>query len=232
MCKKFFILVLLIFAFFPVFSQINFGVGMGANFSYLIGKDRIEDSKRRIGMCPGVFVDFPLVYESFLEIGAMYSQQGVSIKTEENIRGVLVKYTENRNIDFLVIPITWKQRFGDFYTQAGPYVGLAMDASLTWKKDSIAKDTSIRTKGTKASFVNVLRQYDVGAMFGVGYQNAIARGLDLFIGVNYRMGFFSVEDRNKTQIRNKVLRNQVFSVTAGLFFVKNRSSKTYRGHRR
>ena len=204
---------------------------MGANFSYLIGDDRIEGSKRRIGMCPGVHVSIPLVYESFLEIGAIYSQQGVTIKTDEQIKYFRVKYTENRNIDFLIIPITWKQQFGDFYTQLGPYVGIALDASCKWKTDTVYADSTIRKTGTMKTFVNSLRQYDVGAQFGIGYQTSLSGNIDLFLGVNYKQGFFSVEDKNKKQVNNKKLRNQIFSVTAGIYFVKNRRSKTYRHHR-
>ena len=48
-----------------------FGMSMGANFSNLIGRDRIEDSKPRIGVCPGINVDIPLVYDTYLEIGCL-----------------------------------------------------------------------------------------------------------------------------------------------------------------
>lgn len=232
MYKKIFILFLTVLLSVPALAQLNFGVSMGANFSYLIGSDRIEGAKMRMGISPGVHLAIPLVYESFLELGALYSQQGVAVKTDETVRGIRIKYTENRNIDFLIIPITWKQRFGDFYTKLGPYVGVALDASLTWKKDSISQGNSVRTTGTKKSFVNDLRQYDVGADLGLGYQTSISGGMDLFIGVNFRKGFFSVEDRNKKQINNKKLRNQVVLVSAGVYFVKSRASRTYRKHRR
>ncbi|MCR4560110.1 MAG: PorT family protein [Bacteroidales bacterium] len=230
--KKIFILVITaLVGSLNAFSQINVGASMGVNFSYLIGDDRIEDATKRIGISPGIHVAFPLVYESFLEVSAIYSQQGVMIKKDDQERNFHIKYRENRNIDFMIIPITWKQQFGDFYTKLGPYVGVALDAQLTWKCDSISPDTSIRASGKKASFVNDLRQYDVGANFGLGYQTSISGGIDLFVGVDYRIGFFSIEDKNKKQINNKKLRNQVFSFSAGIYFVKNRRSKTYRHHR-
>ena len=230
--KKIFILVITaLVGSLNAFSQINVGASMGVNFSYLIGDDRIEDATKRIGISPGIHVDIPLVYESFLEISALYSQQGVTIKQDFMEKYIHVKYRESRNIDFLIVPITWKQQFGDFYTKLGPYVGAALNADLTWKRDSISADTAIRQTGTEKSFVNQLRQYDVGADFGIGYQTSITGGIDLFVGVDYRIGFFSIEDKNKKQINNKKLRNQVFCVSAGIYFVKNRRSKTYRHHR-
>ena len=69
--KKIFILVITaLVGSLNAFSQINIGASMGANFSYLIGDDRIEDATKRIGISPGIHVDIPLVYESFLEISA------------------------------------------------------------------------------------------------------------------------------------------------------------------
>jgi hypothetical protein len=230
--KKIFILVITaLVGSLNAFSQINVGASMGVNFSYLIGDDRIEDATKRIGMCPGIHVAFPLVYESFLEVSAIYSQQGVMIKKDYQERNFHIKYRENRNIDFMIIPITWKQQFGDFYTKVGPYVGIALAAERSWKCDSISPDSAKRISGKEASFVNDLRQYDVGANFGLGYQTSISGGIDLFVGVDYRIGFFSIEDKNKKQINNKKLRNQVFSFSAGIYFVKNRRSKTYRHHR-
>ncbi|MBQ3689421.1 MAG: hypothetical protein II937_06080 [Bacteroidales bacterium] len=239
---KFTILFLLAVLNIDVFAQgVSFGITMGVNSSYLIGKDKIEGSKNRLGICPGMFLDIPLVYESFLEIGAIYSQQGVCVKTEPDApNNVVVKYTELRKIDYLTVPITWKQKFGDFFTQAGPFVSIATNAELTWKKDSIlnqsavkeGEQSSYRFEGKKGSFVNNLRQYDVGAMFGIGLQTAITGGMDLFFGASYKIGFFSVETKGKNESRNKILRNQVFSATAGIYFVKSRASRTYRGHSR
>lgn len=204
-----------------------FGISMGANFANLIGTDKIQDSKPRIAMCPGINVDIPLVYDTYLEIGAYYSQQGVAVKTDEITRGsVREKETITKYVDYLQVPLFWKQSFGDIYTKIGPFASMALQASSDWKKDSIARDTMSVHRGSYNSFINKLRKYDVGAAFAVGYQSSISRSLDIFIDLSYKIGFFSVEE--KTDAQKKVLRNQVFCVSVGVYFQQNRHSKTYR----
>ena len=205
----------------------QFGASMGVNFANLIGANKIEDSKPRIGLYPGINVDIPLVYDTYLEVGAYYSQQGVSVKTDEMGRGMVrEKQTITKYVDYLQIPLYWKQSFGDIYTKIGPFASIALDASSKWKIDSIGRDTMMVHKGKYDSFITKLRKYDVGAAFAVGYQSSISRCLDIFIDASYKIGFFSVEE--KTDNQKKILRNQLFSVSVGVYFVQSRHSKTYR----
>ncbi len=220
----------------------NFGLSMGVNFTNFVGRVKIPESQPRIGICPGVLLDIPMAYESYLELGAIYSQQGVMIKKDgfpgANTHHVISK--ETKFVDYVTIPVLWKQTFGDLYVKAGPFLAVATKATSKLVTDTItrtsyvhydsSKDTTEFGKSLNQSFVNSLRQYDVGASFNVGFQTSVARGLDLFVDASYKIGFFSVEEQPAT--KNSPLRNQYFQVTAGMFFVKNRSSKTYRGYRR
>lgn len=218
----------------------NVGFSMGANFTNLVGRNRIKDSDPRIGVCPGLHVDFPLAYESWLEVSGVYSQQGVRIKTDgyplkpqERVKTNITRY-----VDYLTVPIMWKQSWGDIFTKIGPYAAFAMKATSKLVSDTIrgmeetvhydsSEDTSLLGQSFNQSFINSLRQYDVGACFGIGYSTPLGRSnLDFFIEANYRFGFFSVEDKPKTKA--DALRNQVFSIRAGFFIVNNRRSNTYR----
>ncbi|MCQ2975801.1 MAG: PorT family protein [Bacteroidales bacterium] len=224
-------LLIILLAFLAVNSYAQkpiYGISMGANFSNLIGRDKIEDSKPRIGICPGINIDIPLVYETFLEIGAYYSQQGVKVETDEFVKSVRQKLKVTKYVDYLQIPIYWKQTYGDIYTKIGPFASMAIQASSDWKKDSIAREEMSVSEGSYASFINKLRKYDVGAAFAVGLQTSIASNLDLFFDASYKIGFFSVEEKTDTQ--KKVLRNQLFSVSVGVYFVQQRHSKIYRRH--
>ena len=206
-----------------------FGLSMGVNHANLIGRDRVEDSKPRIGMCPGINVDIPLVYDTYLEIGAYYSQQGVTVKTDEMVKAsVREKFKITKFVDYLQVPIYWKQSFGDIYTKVGPFASMAIRANSDWKQELVSRDSITVEKGHYSSFINKLRKYDVGAAFAIGYQTSIARSLDIFFDASYKIGFFSVEE--KTDTNKKVLRNQVFCISAGVYFVQNRHSKIY--HRR
>ncbi|MBO7440648.1 MAG: outer membrane beta-barrel protein [Bacteroidales bacterium] len=236
------------------------GFSLGANFSNLVGPGKIEGSKPRFGFCPGLVLNFPTAFESYLEVGAFYSQQGVNIKTEDygadpealipymgkdlyykytqqNIRTLRYQTNISKHVNYLCIPVMWKQSFGALYGKIGPWASFALDA-YSQKKVTIhcgadtvvkydsSKDTTAVGKAFNQSFINKLRKYDVGGAISVGYQTAIGQGLDLFIDVSYKVGFFSVED--EPQNRKSTIRNMYFTVSTGLFFVRDRRSRTYR----
>lgn len=239
----------------------NVGISLGANFSNLVGPGKIKDSKPRLGFCPGVIIDIPTTFESFLELGAFYSQQGVNIKSDEygadrdNLvpymgKDLFKKYTSDGNhktlrcktniskhVDYLCIPVMWKQSFGSLYGKIGPWAAFALNA-YSQKKVTIycgtdtiikydsKKDTTEVGKAFNQTFINKLRKYDVGMGMSIGYQTAVAHGMDLFIDATYRMGFFSVE--NEPLNRKSTIRNMYFIISAGVFFVSDRKSKTFR----
>lgn len=240
-----------------------FGLSLGANFSNLVGPGKITGSKPRLGFCPGFFLDFPTAYESYLEVGAFYSQQGVNIKTDDYDRDVINKtirqldekantyYAEpihrnstircktniSKHVDYLCVPIMWKQSFGTLYGKIGPWAAFAINAysqnkiSLYFANDTIIKydskkDTTDIGKAFNQNFINSLRKYDLGVGLSIGYQTAIAQELDIFIDATYRMGFFSVEDEPLN--RKATIRNMYFTISAGIVLVKDRRSRTYR----
>lgn len=244
--------ILMLAALFCDAQSTNVGISMGVNFSNFVGRNRIEDSDPRIGMCPGLRLAFPLAYESWLEVSGIYSQQGVRIKSDgyPNRPQERIKSNVTRYVDFLTIPVMWKQSWGDLYTEIGPYAAFAMKATskktsttITRVKDDStgvwyvqesyydsSKDTTEAGKRLNQSFINSLRQYDVGACFAIGYNTSLGKSnIDLFLEASYRFGFFSVEENPKSKA--DALRNQVFCVTAGFYFVNNRRSSTYRRRR-
>lgn len=238
----------------------NFGISLGANFSNLVGPGKIEDSKPRLGFCPGIVLDIPTAFESYLELGAFYSQQGINIKSDDygadpealipymgkdlyqrytvqTIRTLRYKTNISKHVDYLCIPVMWKQSFGALYGKIGPWASFAVNAYSQKKvtiycgQDTIIKydskkDTTVVGRAFNQSFINKLRKYDVGAAMSVGYQTAIGQGMDLFIDASYKIGFFSVEDEPLN--RKSTIRNMYFTISAGIFFVKDRRSRTYR----
>lgn len=230
---------ILIFLLVTIFSIDGFaqkarlGINMGPNFCNLVGRDKIDDSKPRIGFYGGLNVDIPLAYDAFLQIGAYYSQQGVKVETDEFVNNDSLNtshyiYSEYKYVDYLHIPIFWKQTFGDVYTKVGPYAAMPIRTKSEYKKKWENRDTIIVHTDTLKAFINNLRRYDVGAAFAVGFQTSISRGLDLFFDASYRIGFFSVEQTSETS--KKIIRNQCFCVSAGVYFVQRRGSRTYRHH--
>ena len=236
------------------------GFSLGANFSNLVGQGKIEGSKPRFGFCPGIVLNFPTALESYLEVGAYYSQQGVNIKseaygadydalvpymgaelykkyTQQTIRTLRYKTNISKHVDYLCIPVMWKQTFGQLYGKIGPWAAFAVDAysqkkvTINCGADTVikydsSKDTTAIGKAFNQSFINKLRKYYVGGAMSVGFQTAIGQGLDLFIDATYKIGFFSVEDEPVN--RQSTIRNMYFTISAGLLFVRDRRSRTYR----
>lgn len=231
---------MLMIAFSCVAQSTNIGFSMGANFSNLVGKGRPADDDPRIGICPGFHLEFPLAYLSYLEVSAIYSQQGVRIYTDEfpEKNYIREKNTITKYIDYVNIPVLWKQEFGDLYAKIGPYASLAMKATskkkseITYGRDSIvyydsSDDTTAVGMAFNQSFINSLRQFDVGLNLSFGYRTSLGRSnFDFFIDACYKIGFFTVEEEPKTKAN--ALRNQLFSVSMGFFIVNNRRSTTYR----
>ena len=236
------------------------GFSLGANFANLVGPGKIEGSKPRFGFCPGIVINFPTAFESYLEVGAFYSQQGVNIKSEaygadpealipymgdslyhvftvERKRTLRYKTNISKHVDYLCIPVMWKQSFGSLYGKVGPWAAFALNAysgkkvtincgSDTVIKYDSGKDTTVIGKSFNQSFINKLRKYDVGGAMSIGFQTAIAQNLDIFIDATYRIGFFSVEDEPLN--RKATIRNMYFTISAGLLLVNDRRSRTYR----
>lgn len=252
--------LLLVLAQGAVAQSVHVGFSLGANFANLVGPGKIEGSKPRLGFCPGLVVDFPTAFESYLEVGLFYSQQGVNIKSDDygvdpktlktymgdslytvftvdRQRTIRSKVNISKHVDYLCIPVMWKQSFGSLYGKVGPWASFALNAksgqkvSIYCGSDTIikydsSKDTTVVGKAFEQSFINQLRKYDVGLGMSIGYQTAISQNMDIFIDATYRMGFFSVED--KPANRKATIRNLYFTISAGIFFVSDRRSRTYR----
>ncbi len=240
---------------FVMAQSSNLGISLGANFSNLIGPGKIDGSKPRLGFCPGLVLDIPTAYESYLELGLLYSQQGVTIKDEsydrfevrqymtdyeyQKFQNKTIRFKTNisKHVDYITFPVMWKQSFGGLYGKVGPWVSFAVQAESEKKvsvyvgtdtiiKYSSSSDTTAVGKAFNQSFINQLRKYDMGGGISVGYQTSIGQSFDLFIDASYKIGFFSVEDQPTD--RKSVIRNQYFTVSAGVFLVKNRRSRTFR----
>ena len=247
-CKKTFlaIFMLAMFASNASAQKTCFGFSAGANFSNLIGRDKIDDSEPRIGLYGGVNIDIPLAYGVYLEVGGFYSSQGVKVKIDEYqaLKGGVnqqVHYTRTANkfVNYLHVPLSWKQSFGDVYTKLGPYVAMPLTVNSDWEEKKVYVaysdstnaektdgETIEKVKGNDGKFVNNLRQYDVGAALGIGFQTSISRGLDWFIDASYKIGFFSIE--RTTDTSKKQIRNQCFTISTGIYFIQKRSSRIYR----
>lgn len=98
---------------FPGFSQADFGIKAGVNFSNIDFNIRSASPEGRVGFNLGTFVDFKLSRSFHLQPEVLYSREGI----KEGI------------IDYLNIPATLKWYFVEgIHLDAGPQLGILVDA--------------------------------------------------------------------------------------------------------
>jgi len=199
-------------------SQTYTGFTGGINFATLSGAHDFNKKLPRYGLSAGILFNITLKYEMTLEIGGLYSQQGATYKNEKFNFSSKEIYTVYKKIDYLMIPISWKQEWGDVYTKAGLYVELPLAAESSYKSiieygDSI-KNLTDTSSTLIYSFTNSLRKYDVGACFGIGLINPISDQFDFFLDISYKFGFFPLLEYYRP---DNMVKNSMFTVSVGLF---------------
>ena len=205
-----------------LFSQTFFGFVGGVNFSQLSGDNPDFDMQiPRIGMYGGITLDVILKHNTYLQIGGMYSQQGSVLKSSYFLTGQKVTYKEYNNVDYFTLPLTWKQLWGDFFTQMGIYGQTPIIAKSYWKKEIDYANSSWDTiSGPIKSFTSNLRHYDVGIFFAFGLQVPISYQYDWYLNVSFRQGFFPIKTQkyydNINQSAEDIIRNRVFSINTGI----------------
>ncbi len=188
----------------------------GLNIATLAGdSSQLDNRHARLGAYVGLGLNFKLSYSSFVQVGAIYSQQGTYYTTEEFRQGYLnIDYTYH-NIDYLHIPFLWREYFGNFYSELGGYVAIALFTSSPWKKEIYYTDSIyIAGEGEYISFSNNLTFYDYGALFGIGYETMLTPQYDVGVTLRFKPGLAKINtggDRPST-----ILRNQVFTISVSI----------------
>lgn len=193
----------------------NIGFAAGGGLTYLSGdNDKYDQTLYRKAAYGGIFYDIYLEFQNTLEVGVFYSQQG-GIKQKE-FYGIGKKYSfsVNNEVDYVMFPLIWRQTWGELYTQIGMYGEVAINAQSVWKQETYYYDTLLTSTGLYRSFTHELRMYDVGALFGAGYQLPVTLKFDVFINFSYKFGFFPIQ--NKPESTAEIMRNRVFTLSTGI----------------
>lgn len=203
-------------------SQMVFGLNTGLNLSYLTGRDTLYfnvDNKYK-NLKPGVnfkmLFDINAGYQRFVEIGAIYSEEGVNFNLtsfEPTDTGtVKMIKTQKNNLQYLKIPLSWKQIWGDWYTIIGLYGAIALLPQATYKTKVYSLDTIyIQNKG---NFNLNIFKYDMGLVLGFGLQLPINNYYDFTIGLSYNHGFLALYPNYNKQ----AMYNRTFNISIGIFF--------------
>ncbi len=202
------------------YSQKAFpGFRLGLNVASFTG-DSTELDKRlpRYGVTLGVLWDMYLSEDTYLQLGVGYSQQGAEFYSGYFYKGFYNKDEIVHKVDYLIFPVVWKEKWSSVYTLIGGYVGIVpLSPSSKWYKYIYYPDSISVQSGTYNSFTSNINFFDVGPVFGVGYQVKLSQQFDIFLEATYRPGMVTVNKDYSRPIYQ--MKNQVFSFTVGLISI-------------
>lgn len=228
---------LLIFSFIQFSnSQMIFGINTGLNLSYLTGRDSIYfnvDNKYK-NLKPGANIkmlfDINIGYQRFVEIGAIYSQEGVNYRvttfepTDTGTGTVKIIKIQKNNLQYLKIPLSWKQIWGDWYTVIGMYGAIALLPEAKWINKFYALDRMYSDTG---KFKLDIFKYDMGINLGFGLQLPLNNYYDFTIGLSYYHGFLGLYPKYNKQ----AMYNRTFNISVGIFFNNKGYKYKYKSRR-
>ncbi len=229
--KKISSIIILLFIYTSLQGQNSAsGFFSGLNLSMLTGDStKLPNRTFRYGARAGMFWDFNVKYNTDFEFGIFYSQQGVKYYHQYFDFNKEVYMKNINKIDYIQIPVVWKEHFGTAYTKIGIYSEIAANAKSLWFLEYKYRDSMQTYNGQYPSFVNSLRLYDIGAYFGAGFQFSTRKKVDILIEANFTHGFFPINEGEYSS--ENQMRNMSFNISAGLLFGKSKKKK-YKSHRR
>ena len=153
--KLFFLLAVLLTASCYVHAQVSFGVRAGLNLSNWMDDD-YNTLTFKPGFQAGVVAD--IAFNEFLSLqpGLQFSQMGAQEKED----GDAVIMTLN----YLQFPVNLQVKLGDFFVQAGPYLGYGLNVKGT------IKSGGIKVSASESFDDSGLKSIDLGMGAGFGYQ--------------------------------------------------------------
>ena len=193
--KRVFFLLIAVLTVSYAHAQVSIGVRAGLNLTNLYSDDDYATFKP--GFQAGVVADFAFHDNFSLQPGLQFSQMGAQSKEDGDVSRVTLNYIQ--------LPVNFQAKFGDFFVQAGPYLGYGVNVNLSYKSEGIKASTS---KSFKDFGVKPL---DVGFGGGIGYQFGPIQA-----ALNTQYSLISINDNDS----NYTIKNLGLALTATYFFGK------------
>jgi len=174
-----------------------------------------------------------LFRSTMLQTGILYSQQGAIYRNSRfatvqdtfqvlniidslSLRNANAEITQSfyRSVDYITVPLIWKQHWGEVYTKLGVYgqIGILTDSATTkvYKYPTV----KVKYKGTSDKFLQNDIFYDLGVSTGLGFQTSLNNEYDFFLDFSYRFGFLKVD--KETYRAEDIMRNSLFTISTGI----------------
>jgi hypothetical protein len=193
MMKKCYLAIFALFFTVASYAQSGIGIKAGTNFSAVRGS---AYTKLMTGAAVGVYAEFPLAKELYLQPNLFYEMKGGKAKHGGDMK---VK------LNYLTLPVdlVYKPKLGsgNLVLGAGPYLGYALSGKI--KGDPHGGSFNGDRNPFKGN--NDFRRWDAGGHLQVGYE--FSNGLT--VGVNGSVSAFSIRSEGTKY------RNTAFGVTLG-----------------
>lgn len=184
---------------FSSFGQ-RIGIKAGLNFSSAAIDMDGFDTKMKTGIHFGAVAEFGISDMLAFEPGLIFSQKGVKLDPEGGLGGFgdFLDDAETR-LNYLDIPLNVKLKFGKFFAQAGPSVGIALSGTQEFAGDE--EDIEFGSDDDQ------MKRMDLGLNIGAGMQFN-----HLQVSANYGLGLSNLSNSDDD------MKNRVFSVSVGYYF--------------
>lgn len=182
---------------------------MKADFPGLTGGLPVTfDTKSLTGLRAGLTADVHLFKPIYLQVGALYTQQGTNL--EANVLGFTVDGKMKVNYIQVPVSILYKKDLvvGKVFVGAGPYWGYAMNGTFSFTDPTTGtKDEEDITFGDSSGD---MKRMDVGIGFNAGFQLKFGP----FIRFQYQLGLTELSSDASVL----TAKNRAFSVSVGWLF--------------
>lgn len=180
------------------FAQ-QFGVKAGMNVSSLSKQQGLDDSKSKIGLNAGVFMNAPIAENFSIQPEVLYSQYGAKVNWTNPIGGD--KMSASQNLDYITVPVMFQYNaIPSFYLEAGPEFGFLVSATNKIKNETTGASS------TGSNYKDDLNTFNFGVGLGAGYYFTKNVGLN----ARYVAGFTDTAKNRPSG--SDAVKNNVFQV--------------------
>jgi len=216
MKKGYSIIIAFLFA-ITIYGQGFTGFVFGGNMSFLTGDSTTFDKRSpKYGFYGGIMRDIYIDRFTYIQWGVFYSAQGAIYRKEYYDKAIFYRDNKILKINYIHIPVVWKQNWEWIFTELGGYVNIVPGtANAIWQQEIHYADSIYISAGEYFSFSKEIRLYDIGLVMGLGYQFKVNEQFDMFFNIRYKPGFIRI-NRGYVAYPEYSSKNQVFTLSIGL----------------
>jgi len=184
-----------------VHAQLNFGLRAGFNLTNVdmsLG-DISLNTDMKPGFQVGVVADYAVSNNFSIQPAILFATQGARWETSSLV-GITPAVNTTIRLNYIQVPINAIYKvdfgFGGLLLQAGPYLGYALNGSVTARMAGVSNSEDIEFGSNDGE----TRRFDFGVGFGAGLQFGALQAV-----LGYNIGLANLENMSNATTRNNGL---------------------------